>query len=112
MGDGILAMIECDMLTTCGSTSELTIDCSGYDFGGGNISVVSEGRAMQIVRVGDLDCSEQVTIEEIVKVVRMYLGQDPVDPICDPGCDNEVQIFDVIKAINCYLETVDCPCGG
>jgi len=44
--------------------------------------------------------------------VRMYLAIDPVDPIADPGCDGEVQIFDVIKCINCYLETEDCNCGG
>ena len=71
---------------------------------------MSDGGTIKIARAGDIDCGSQVSIDDIIKVVRMYRGQNPVELICDPGCDGMVQIFDEIKVINCYLETVDC--GG
>ena len=40
----------------------------------------------------------------------MFLGLDPVNPLGDPTNDNKVTIDDVIKAINCFLETKECAC--
>ena len=40
----------------------------------------------------------------------MFLGLQAVDPICDPGGDGDVKIDDVVKIVNCYLETPSCAC--
>ncbi len=55
-------------------------------------------------KAGDLDSNGMVTINEQVAVVRMYLGLDPVNSLSDIDNDGVVQIWDVIKITNCYLE--------
>lgn len=110
IGDGIVAFGDFDVLAALGTDTSLTLTCTAKNPQGQDVPVTSEGGSKKIIRVGDFNCDIWVTIDEVIKVVRMYLGEDPVSPIADPGCDGEVQIFDVIKAINCYLETPDCPC--
>jgi hypothetical protein len=59
---------------------------------------------------GDLDLNDRVTIAEEVSVSRMFLGLDPVNPLADSDNDGVVQIWDVLKVINCYLENEYCSC--
>jgi len=59
---------------------------------------------------GDLDSNGKVTIAEEVAVARMFLGLDPVNPLADSDNDGVVQIWDVTKVINCYLENAYCLC--
>jgi hypothetical protein len=40
----------------------------------------------------------------------MFLRLDPVDPWADADNDGVVQIWDVTKVINCYLENAYCAC--
>jgi hypothetical protein len=40
----------------------------------------------------------------------MFLGLDPVNPLADSDNDGVVQIWDVMKVINCYLENEYCSC--
>jgi hypothetical protein len=61
-------------------------------------------------KAGDLDSNGMVTINEQVAVVRMYLGLDPVNSLADLDNDGVVQIWDVTKVTNCYLENVSCLC--
>ena len=61
-------------------------------------------------KAGDLDSNGIVTINEQVAVVRMYLGLDPVNSLSDLDNDGVVQIWDVMKVTNCYLENVYCLC--
>lgn len=63
-------------------------------------------------KAGDLDSNGMVTINEQVAVVRMYLGLDPVNSLSDIDNDGVVQIWDVMKVTNCYLENVYCLCLG
>ncbi len=60
------------------------------------------------VQVGDLDVSDQVTIDEMTKVIRMHLGYDPVQKIADYNGDAAVMINEIIMALNCYLGTGSC----
>jgi hypothetical protein len=61
-------------------------------------------------KFGDLDSNGMVTINEQVAVVRMYLGLGPVNALADIDNDGVVQIWDVMKVDNCYLENEYCPC--
>ena len=63
-------------------------------------------------KAGDLDSNGMVTINEQIAVVRMYLGLDPVNSLADIDKDGGVQIWDVMKVTNCYLENVYCLCLG
>ena len=60
------------------------------------------------VEVGDLNASDQVTIDEMTKVTRMHLGYDPVQGIADYNGDGEIMINEIIMALNCFLETGSC----
>jgi hypothetical protein len=61
-------------------------------------------------KAGDLDSNGMVTINEQVAVVRIYMGLDPVNSLADIDNDGVVQIWDVTKVTNCYLENVYCLC--
>jgi hypothetical protein len=59
---------------------------------------------------GDLDSDGMVTIGEVVAAERMYSGLDPVNSLVDLDNDGVVQIWDLMKVINCYRETQYCLC--
>lgn len=52
--------------------------------------------------VGDCDCSQTVTVDEIVKMVNIALGEAQVD-LClagDPNGDQQVTVDEILTAIN------------
>ena len=97
-------------LNSCGDVYDLSNDPSAKDPGENDVPVDGKDGTITSTRCGDFSCDFSVIINEIIKMVRMYLGQDPVDPIADPNCDGVVSINEVILAVNCYLETDACPC--
>ncbi|MFC1591960.1 cohesin domain-containing protein [Thermodesulfobacteriota bacterium] len=112
IGDGIVAYVTFDVVNPPTDGTDLTNTCSASDPAGNSVTITCGlgAGSISIAKTGDINFDGDVTIDEITQSVRMYLGLDPVAPICDPGADGEVQIHDIVKIINCFLETEECDC--
>ena len=89
---------------------DLTNLCSASDPAGNALGIACVSGSFFTAKTADFNLDGITSINEILMEVRMFLGIDPVNPLGDPTADNKVSIDDVIKAINCFLETKECAC--
>jgi len=116
LGDGALATCDFHILAAAGeATAPLTLDFVGLgDSQGGELPVVG---VPGVIVVGGLPCvgdctgNHVVTVDEVIRGVRIVLGELPVSncPAFDRG-GGVVTVSDLIAAVNSVL--FGCPVTG
>jgi len=97
---------------SCGNVIDLINDPRAWNPEGNSVEVGGDGGRITSTRYGDLNCDFSVTIDETIDVFKMYLSENPVDFTGHSNCNEKVTVNDVVKSINCHLETNACPCGS
>ena len=113
IGDGIVAILQFTLKRNPVGGIDIIIAPGASDPAGNPVLITSSVTGgFYTAKTGDIDRNGTVTIGELLQGVSMFLGIQKVDQICDPGGDGKVQINDVIKIVNCYLETPECACDS
>ena len=110
IGDGVVAFVNFTIKKNPVGGVDLTNLCSASDPAGNALGIACVSGSFFTAKTADFNLDGVTALNEILMEVRMFLGLDPVDPLGDPTADNKVSIDDVIKAINCFLETKECAC--
>ena len=110
IGDGVVAYVNFTLKKNPVGGVDLTNLCSASDPAGNALGIACVSGSFFTAKTADFNLDGVTALNEILMEVRMFLGLDPVNPLGDPTADNKVSIDDVIKAINCFLETKECAC--
>jgi len=110
IADGVVAIINFTLKKNPVGGIDITMVAGASDPQGNPVLITSSVTGgFYTAKTGDINQDGTVTIGEVLQTVGMFLGLQAVDPICDPAADGQVQINDVIKVVNCYLETRSAP---
>jgi hypothetical protein len=76
-------------------------------------ALASPGQAQQRC-LGDCDGSGEVTVNEIITMVNILLGSQPLQncPVGDRNGDGEITVEEIIAAVNSLLSSECIPLGG
>ena len=111
ISDGVVAIINFTLKKNPVGGIDIGIVPGASDPAGNPVLITSSVTGgFYTAKTGDINRDGTVTIGEVLQGVAMFLNLQAVDPICDPAGDGEVQISDVVKIVNCYLETPACAC--
>jgi len=110
IGDGVVAYVNFTIKKNPVGGADLTNLCSASDSAGNALGISCVSGGFFTAKTADFNLDGVTVLNEIIMEVRMFLGLDPVDVLGDPTGDNKVSIDDLIKAINCFLETKECAC--
>ena len=111
IGDGVVAIVNFRLLKNPVGGVNIGIAAGASDPNGAPVVITSTTTGgFFTVKTGDTDMDGTVEINEVVATIAMFLSLQTVNPICDVNGDGIVQISDVVKVINCALETPTCAC--
>jgi len=112
IGDGVVANVNFKLIKNPVGGKNITISAGASDPAGLPVTITSTNGGLYTVKTGDIDMDGTVTIAEVLSTISMFLGATAVDPICDVEGNGIVEISDVVKVINCALETSTCACDA
>jgi hypothetical protein len=111
ISDGVVAIVHFTLKKNPVGGIDITMVAGASDPAGNPVVITSSVTGgFYTAKTGDINHDGTVTLGELLQGVAMFLGLQAVDPICDVAGDGKVQISDVVKIVNCYLETPACAC--